>query len=193
MAKDQEPVSLHDLAAYRDSGKRIRDGLLVGSYARLSPLAIQVTSVISQSLVSSIIVPLPLSTMCGFVFAGHRSSSFSEAAQLQTAGVLQLRVSYSKPLQVPALHCGTVSLMHATKASSCNLLCPLREYVQVATMAWDVVARLYERQPELRFTLEDFKVVELGGLCHDLGHGPYSHAFEKLVRKHEPDTLWCAP
>lgn len=34
---------------------------------------------------------------------------------------------------------------------------------QVATMAWDAMVSLYERQPELCFSLEDFQVVELAG------------------------------
>lgn len=34
-------------------------------------------------------------------------------------------------------------------------------------MAWDVMRDLYTRQPALRFTLEDFQVVELAGAAND--------------------------
>jgi len=32
--------------------------------------------------------------------------------------------------------------------------------------------------------------VEIAGLCHDLGHGPYSHLYEVLVRRANEDSKW---
>jgi len=37
---------------------------------------------------------------------------------------------------------------------------------------------------------EDTKIVEIAGLCHDLGHGPYSHLWENFVRIANPSCKW---
>lgn len=51
---------------------------------------------------------------------------------------------------------------------------------------------LQKNQPELNITNKDVLCVEIAGLCHDLGHGPFSHMFEDLARrvykKHNPDA-----
>ena len=36
--------------------------------------------------------------------------------------------------------------------------------------------------PILNQFQEDTAMVEVAGLCHDLGHGPYSHLWEQFVR-----------
>ncbi|ODM96652.1 Deoxynucleoside triphosphate triphosphohydrolase SAMHD1 [Orchesella cincta] len=40
---------------------------------------------------------------------------------------------------------------------------------------------LRKNQPELNITDTDILCLYLGGLCHDLGHGPFSHSFECFV------------
>jgi len=37
---------------------------------------------------------------------------------------------------------------------------------------------------------EDTALVEVAGLCHDLGHGPYSHLWEHFVRLANPGSGW---
>ena len=53
----------------------------------------------------------------------------------------------------------------------------------VAHLGKELLRRLKDRQPELVITKDDILCIELAGLCHDLGHGPYSHLFDELFDK----------
>ncbi|KAK8774544.1 hypothetical protein V5799_010927 [Amblyomma americanum] len=43
-------------------------------------------------------------------------------------------------------------------------------------------ARLRDNQPELNVTEKELLCLEVAGLCHDLGHGPFSHIWERFYR-----------
>ena len=57
-------------------------------------------------------------------------------------------------------------------------------------LAGELVCSLRMRQPELKITGKDVLCVQVAGLCHDLGHGPLSHAFQGIIRKVRPDRKW---
>jgi HD superfamily phosphohydrolase len=50
--------------------------------------------------------------------------------------------------------------------------------IGVGYLAGKLLQKIKETQPELEINSRDLKIIKLAGLCHDLGHGPFSHAFE---------------
>lgn len=46
------------------------------------------------------------------------------------------------------------------------------------------------RQRSLHITNADKLCVQIAGLCHDLGHGPFSHMFEEVIERLCPNTEW---
>lgn len=61
----------------------------------------------------------------------------------------------------------------------------------VAELAARLAQNIQTKQPQLGVTDMDILCVRIAGLCHDLGHGPFSHAYEAFLKaawKHERDN-----
>lgn len=57
-------------------------------------------------------------------------------------------------------------------------------------LAGEFLKHLNTIQPHLKITEREIKCVKLAGLCHDLGHGPFSHFFADYLRKMRPECNW---
>ncbi|XP_034352058.1 deoxynucleoside triphosphate triphosphohydrolase SAMHD1 isoform X2 [Arvicanthis niloticus] len=61
----------------------------------------------------------------------------------------------------------------------------------VGYLAGCLVRALAEKQPELQISERDMLCVQIAGLCHDLGHGPFSHMFDgRFIPLARPDKKW---
>ncbi|XP_067949596.1 deoxynucleoside triphosphate triphosphohydrolase SAMHD1-like [Watersipora subatra] len=49
-------------------------------------------------------------------------------------------------------------------------------------LAGKLINTIKDQQPELKISAIDAMCVQLAGLCHDLGHGPFSHMFDKVTK-----------
>ncbi|KAA0706714.1 Deoxynucleoside triphosphate triphosphohydrolase SAMHD1 [Triplophysa tibetana] len=61
----------------------------------------------------------------------------------------------------------------------------------VGHLAGCLVQALNARQPELLISKQDILCVQIAGLCHDLGHGPFSHMYDGMfIPKIRPGEKW---
>ena len=51
----------------------------------------------------------------------------------------------------------------------------------VMYLAYKLLKKIKDRQPELQITEDELFCVSAAGLLHDLGHGPFSHVFDNEV------------
>ena len=61
----------------------------------------------------------------------------------------------------------------------------------VMHLAAKFVDELRDKNEQLGITPTDRLCVMMAGLCHDLGHGPFSHLWEGFVREARPGHTWC--
>ncbi|XP_035994542.1 deoxynucleoside triphosphate triphosphohydrolase SAMHD1-like isoform X1 [Fundulus heteroclitus] len=61
--------------------------------------------------------------------------------------------------------------------------------IGVAYLAGELVQALMENQQELKITPAEKLCVQIAGLCHDLGHGPFSHLYDgKFIPEIKPKS-----
>lgn len=58
---------------------------------------------------------------------------------------------------------------------------------RVSFLAGKYCKILQKNQPDLDITDQDILCLFIAGLCHDLGHGPFSHAWEHFLKKYVND------
>ena len=58
----------------------------------------------------------------------------------------------------------------------------LEHSLGVAHLAGETMRALHAAQPELHITPRLIELVQIAGLIHDLGHGPFSHLYDHYVR-----------
>ena len=108
----------------------------------------------------------------------HRHSRVSEAAKLVSAGSYEVSVCFQAPN-----HEGKKKIFLKKK----SFVFPAARHSRfehslgVGYLANGMIRRFQTQQPELEISDREVELVTIAGLCHDLGHGPYSHAFEGWV------------
>lgn len=61
----------------------------------------------------------------------------------------------------------------------------------VCYLAGMFIENIRHKQPELGIDNREVLCVKIAGLCHDMGHGPFSHLFQDLfMPKMKPKTKW---
>tara|TARA_B100000767_G_C19752979_1_gene531656 strand:- start:1125 stop:2225 length:1101 start_codon:yes stop_codon:yes gene_type:complete len=55
--------------------------------------------------------------------------------------------------------------------------------IGVSFLSGLILTHLKKTQPELGITEREIQLIKIAGLCHDLGHGPFSHFFDNYLVK----------
>ncbi|GJP51271.1 hypothetical protein CLOM_g10444 [Closterium sp. NIES-68] len=83
--------------------------------------------------------------------------------------------------------CEFQRLRHIRQLGVCNYVYPsanhtrLEHSIGTSHLANQVVESLRRHQPELRINDDDVMAVTLAGLCHDMGHGCFSHMLDRAI------------
>jgi len=85
-------------------------------------------------------------------------------------------------------------LRHLKQLGTCSYVWPTAGHTRfehslgVAHLSERMCKTLQQNQPEIGITNVDILAVKIAGLCHDLGHGPFSHVYDGVfIPKMYPD------
>jgi len=88
-------------------------------------------------------------------------------------------------------------LRHLKQLGACYYVFPGASHhryehsIGVCHLSSTLIERFRQSQPELEINESEIKCIKLAGLCHDLGHGPFSHLFdEKFIPQAIPNIKW---